>query len=139
MRKSRKTNTRRLRCSPGFTLIEVAASIAILGGVIAGLLVARTRAQETCRAAKEVMICTRSCAARVAALRARLVAEGEGEVLDAEGYSWRITRTVLPEDAPDGLEAFDVLVTAPPHAVNPGSALITIWLPSRSDDEESLP
>ena len=134
--KNRMSRRRRVPLC-GFTLVEVAVSIAILGSVIVGLLVARGRSQHAFRVAKEVMICTRLCASRVAALRARLIGEGAGESLNPEGYSWRITRTVLPDGAPDGLQAYEVSVMAPASHADAGSVLVTVWLPRETADQEA--
>ena len=126
------------RSRRSFTLIEVAVSIAILGGVIAGMLVARGRALANSRAAQEIMTCTRLCASRVAAFRAGLVAEGEGAAAHASGYSLRITRGTLPDDAPPGLEAYEISVTAPPSlGENAGSVTVVVWRRSAEQSEKS--
>ena len=128
----------RVRGRGSFTLIEVAVSIAILGGVIAGMLVARGRALANARLAQETMTCSRLCASRVAAFRAGLVAQGEREVSNAQGYSLRITRGTLPDDAPAGLEAYEISVTAPPSiGEKAGSVTVVIWRRSAGQSEKS--
>lgn len=111
----------------GFTLFEVVASVAILGGVVVGLLAIQQRAQGACRLAQEIMTCTRLCAAQVALLRAGRLDRGEGEFTEPDGYTWQITSGVLPADVPDGLSAFRVRVS-PGSGEKAGGVSVTIWL-----------
>lgn len=126
------------RLSPerrGFTLVEVAVSVAILGSVITSLLVARGRAIQACNMAAETITAARLCASQAAALRGRVIGEGAGEFTRPPGYSWYVMRSTLPEDAPEKLEAFTIRVVPP--SGNPGSiAAITLWLPATEDPEE---
>ena len=127
----------RIRGRWSFTLIEVAVSIAILGGAITGMLVARGRALANARLAQEIMTCSRLCASQVAAFRAGLVAQGEREVSQAQGYSLRITRGTLPDDAPAGLEAYEISVTAPPlPGEKAGSVTVVVWRRSAGQSEK---
>ena len=123
--------------SHGLTLVEVAVSVAILGGVIVGLLLARARAQESYNTANEVMISTRLCASQVARLRARLADEGEGVFSQPSGYTWRIARSALP-DAECGLDAYEIHVT-PASGEEAGGASVTLWLLSPVTPERSGP
>ncbi len=106
----------------GFTLVEVAASVAILGGVIVGILVARNHALEAHVQAAQILACTRLCAAQVAGLRAGFAGEGGGVIVTPSGtYEWRITASALPEDASAApLTAYEVTVR--PASVPVGSA-----------------
>lgn len=134
----------------GFTLLEVAASVAILGGVILGILVARNRALEAHTQADQILACTRLCAAEVAGLRAGFAGEGEGVFVTPSGrYEWRITASALPEGAPaTALTAYEVTVrpapvaledatddSAPPQVVEQPDeqcvASAILWLPAR--------
>ena len=108
-----------------FTLVEVVASVAILGLVVSGLLLARVRAQRAFSVAREVTICTELCASRVSALRAGLAGKGEGEFVDLRGYTWRIVEQAKEEGTPDGLSKFEVQVM-PPSGMEGATA--TIWL-----------
>ena len=108
-----------------FTLVEVAAAVAIVGIVVTGLLLARVRAQRAFAVAKEVTICTELCASRVSALRAGLAGEGEGEFDNPEGYTWRIVERTMDERSPEGLRGFDVYIMPPSGAEG---AAATIWL-----------
>jgi len=116
----------RLMRAAAFTLVEVVASAAILGGVVAGLLVARGRALEIARAAQERLHCGRLCGAQVAALRAGLIGEGEGEFATSPGYIWRVMRISLPEQTPRHLAAYEVSVL-PPSQREEDKFALTIW------------
>ena len=110
----------------GFTLVEVMASVAILAGVIVGLLVARASALQTCQLAQELMTCTRLCATQAAALRADLLGEGAGEFDSPKGYAWKTVREALPEDFPKGLQAFKITVL-PPSRRDEAAVSVTVW------------
>ena len=126
----------RLILHSAFSLIEVAASVAIMGGVIVGLLLARSRSLESHRSAREIMTCTRICASRVAALRAGLAGTGEGPCSYPEGYRWTITPAELPEDATSGLRGYEVHVTAPSAGRGVGESVsATVWLVPPGNDE----
>jgi type II secretory pathway pseudopilin PulG len=136
--------------TPGFTLVEVAASVAILGGVILGILIARNNAMAAHGEADQILVCTRLCAAQVAALRAGCAGEGEGRFVTPSGtYQWRITLSAPPEDSTAAaLTAYEVAVwpaapasddtakdsASPPTIEQPdeerGAAAI-LWLPSK--------
>ena len=111
----------------GFTLVEVGVSIAILGTVLAALLVARGRSVRAYRVAAETMTAARLCASQAAALRAGVIGEGAGEFARPAGYTWRIARSELPEDAPEGLKAFTIRVM-PGGADDESSVVVTLWL-----------
>ncbi len=103
---------RALRRPGAFTLVEVAASVAILGGVIVGILVARNNALEAHTQADQILACTRLCAAQVAGLRAGFAGEGGGVFVTPSGtYEWRITASAISEDATAAaLTAYEVTV-----------------------------
>jgi len=126
------------RNSRGFTLLEVVASVAILGGVIVGLLAVRQRAQHACRLAHEMMTCTRLCASRVALLRTGEPAEGAGDFACPKGYTWHVTREALPPNAPDGLAAFRVRVSAA-SGDDASSVSVAVWLQSPVATGEAQP
>ena len=107
----------------GLTLLEALASLAILGGVVVGVLTARQRAQEACRRAQETLVGARLCASLAARLRAGELGAAEGAA-DEAGYAWTIAPDALPADAPKGLEAFRVRVTPPSGEEN---AEATVW------------
>ena len=111
----------------GLTLIEVALSVAILGGVIAALLVARSRAMQAHMIANEMMTCTRLCATQVGALRAGVIKEGEGNFKTPTGYRWSIKRLTLDETMPKGLIAFEVHIIPPAHDDEAGVTVV-LWL-----------
>ena len=100
----------------GFTLVEVAASVAILGGVILGILVSRNNALLAHAEADQILACTRLCAAQVAALRAGFAGEGAGEFSTPSGkYEWRITASAPQEEAAStALTAYEVTVRPAP-------------------------
>jgi hypothetical protein len=125
--------------------------VAILGGVIVALLVARNNALAAHIEADQILACTRLCAAQVAALRAGAASEGQGRLMTPSGiYIWRITRSVIPpEAAATDLAGYDVAVwPAPPAATDAAAdsaspqpveqpdtecgAFVTLWLPARS-------
>jgi len=108
-----------------FTLVEVAASVAIVGLVVTGLLLARVRAQRAFGVAKEVTVCTELCASRISALRAGLAGEGEGEFVNPDGYTWRIVELAMDESAPEGVRGFEVHIMPPSDTEG---AAATIWL-----------
>lgn len=119
----------------GFTLVEVAVAVAILGSVITSLLVARGRAIQACRVAVETITAARLCASQAAALRGRVIGEGAGEFTRPPGYSWQVARSALPEGAPEGLDAFTLRVM-PPSGNLASAAAITLWLPVTKEPEE---
>ena len=122
-----------------FTLIEVAAALAILGGVIASLLAARTRAMRTHYAARDTMACTRICADLAAHLRAGLAGTGTGVSSRPPGYRWAITIAEVPEDAPPGLLGYQVCVTpaSPDSAASAASVSAVVWVrPSQGPPKE---
>jgi hypothetical protein len=132
--------------------VEVAASVAILGGVILGILVARNRALAAHAEADQMLSCTRLCAEQVAALRAGLAGAGGGEVATPSGrFEWRITISTMAEDPTTAaLTAYHVTVrparvfsdhaaadSAPAQADaddeidDPRGASVTLWLPPK--------
>jgi len=119
----------------GFTLVEVAVSVAILGSVLTSLLVARGRAIQACSVAVETITAARLCASQAAALRGRMIGEGGGEFTRPSGYTWYVARSALPEDAPEGLDAFTLRV-APPSGNLASAAAITLWLPATAEPKE---
>lgn len=125
----------RARRPAGLTLLEVVVSIAILGGVMVGVLKIRHRAQEMARIARENMTCTRLCAAQVALLRSGEVGEGQGTCDHSQAYNWTVTLEPLPEGAPKGLSAYRVLVSPPSADVSAGASAV-VWLPSPVADKE---
>jgi type II secretory pathway pseudopilin PulG len=147
-----------LRRPRGFTLVEVAASVAILGGVILGILVARNRALTAHAEADQILACTRLCAAQVAALRAGFASEGEGKFVTPSGkYEWRITAFALPKDAAStDLTAYLVTVRPAPlprdsatgdpassqddeQPDEPGLASAILWLPAKPAPAKETP
>ena len=133
----RRTDPGRPGRALAFTLVEVAASVAILGGVIAGLLIARGRSLRTHQAARELMTCRQLCAARVAAVRAGVQPSGQGIMDYPEGYRWSVTAPELPEDAPERLCAYRVTVRAPAWGrAEVPSVSATVWmLPTQTNGE----
>ena len=119
----------------GFTLVEVAASAAILGGIVVGLLLIQSRALRMYALAKEFMTSTRLCASQVTALRAGLASEGEGEFFHPAGYTWRIMRLGPSSDGTGRVERFEVEVT-PPSEREEGGASVTIWLPVAEESQK---
>jgi type II secretory pathway pseudopilin PulG len=149
---------RSVRGPLGFTLVEVAASVAILGGVIVGILVTRNNALAAHAEAGQILACTRMCAAQVAALRAGYAGEGEGVFVTPSGtYEWRITASALPEEATSpALTAYDVTVrpatpargdatgdSASPQPVEQPdeqcSASAMLWLPAKPAPAKETP
>jgi type II secretory pathway pseudopilin PulG len=102
----------------GFTLVEVAASVAILGCMILGILVARNNALGAHARADQILTCTRLCAGQVAALRAGCVGAGQGWLVTPSGtYEWRITASAPPEDSTaTALTPYNVAVWPAPAA-----------------------
>ena len=126
----------------GFTLVEVAAAVAILGLVCAGLLVARARAVQATGRAGRILTAVRLCQGRVADLKAGIAQPGSGPFPDDEGYTWSIVEEDPPHGAPPGLSAFTVTVSPPPgEAAEDRRAAeqvrATVWLLQRSSEEES--
>lgn len=116
-----------------FTLVEVVASLAILGVVIVGLMAARDRAAAAHAAASQMMTCTRLCASQAAALRAGEAFEGRGRFDAPEGYEWRIERRPAPYSDMPRLRAYEVTVL-PPSGDEIIAARLVLWL--RSEAEE---
>jgi len=105
---SRRSRRRPARRCAALTLVEVAVSVAILGGVIAGILVARARAFEAQRTAESMMTCVRLCAGKAAEFRAGLATVGEGDFDCPKGYRWSIRATALPDSMPRSIAGFEV-------------------------------
>ena len=122
----------------GLTLIEVGVSVAILGGVVVGLLAVRARALGSSVTANEMMTCSRLCASQVTQLRAGLLGEGEGTFARPAGYTWEITRSTLPEDAPVGLDPYEIRVT-PASGDEAAAVAVTVWLLTPVGGEEGEP
>ena len=119
---------RKRRCA-ALTLVELGASVAILGAVIASLLVARVRAQRTLAEARDMDACTELCGSVVAAVRAGVISEGEGTSSSVEGGRWLVRKTDPPDDAPDGLAAYEVTVRAERETGPEPEATVIVWLP----------
>ena len=96
----------------GFTLVEVAVSIAILGSVIAALLVARARAVRAFRSAQERTHCARLAASIAAGARSDSMSIVRGRFSQPAGYEWEIDRQDMDDDTlPKGLRIVRVAVT----------------------------
>lgn len=110
-----------------FTLVEVIASLAILGVVIVGLLTARNRATAAHASAGTMLTCTRLCASKAAELRLGLAFEGRDRFDGQEGYEWQIR--VLPPPHADlpRLNAYEVTVF-PPAGEENLAARCVVWL-----------
>ncbi len=110
----------------GVTLVEVAVSVAILGGVIAGILAARGRAFAAQRAAEATLTSVRLCAAKAAEFRAGLASVGEGDIESPKGYRWTIRPATLPEGVPRTLAAYEVRVQ-PADSAEDGVS-VPVWV-----------
>lgn len=119
-----------------FTLIEVAVSVAILGGVLAGALTIRWRARHAAYAARETQTCADLCASRVAALRGGATGVGRGAFTSPEGYRWTIRD--LKGDGDKGVRAYEVSVR-PPSGEEKSAAKVIIWLYREATTEEETP
>jgi prepilin-type N-terminal cleavage/methylation domain-containing protein len=117
------------RTRRGFTLVEVVASLAILGAVVVGLLTLRDRATAAHAAAAQMLTCTRLCSTKAAELRAGRAFEGRGTFDAPEGYEWRIERLVPPYADMPRLAAYEVIVL-PPSGDAKVSSRIVLWLRS---------
>ena len=104
-------------------------SVAIMGGLIVGLLLARARGERTHAMANEMLACTEICASQVAALRADIAREGQGTFAYPQGYEWSIVRTALPDNAPKRLRAYEVSVRPPAGGETSGVSAV-VWLPA---------
>ena len=122
-----------LRTLRGLTLLEVALSAAILGGVVAGMLVARARARDAFHASQEMMISTALCASKVQEIRAGLVDVGDGECSGRPGYRWSARGS--SGDTPSGLEGYEVEITPPAHPEK-SRVTVTLWLPTKAVSED---
>ncbi len=114
-----------------FTLIEVVAALAIIGGAIVGLLALRERAQQNAVLAREVFTSARLCASCVDAFRAGILDLGEGEFEAAPGYGWSIAEEAAPTDAPTGLGAYRVNVSGPSGVESGASVVLWRFEPER--------
>jgi len=114
----------------------VALSAAILGGVVAGMLVARARAREAFHVAHELNISTGLCASRVAEFRAGIVGRGRGEFAEPSAFAWRIQES--RKKAPPGLQGRAVGVT-PPGNRDAAETTIVLWRFAGADSEEQKP
>ncbi len=132
MKKQRPSNRKRA----AFTLVEVAAAVAILAIVCTGLLLARTRAVQATGRAGRILTAVRLCASRVAALRAGLAEPGSGRFQDPQGYQWTIAEEPPPDDAPRGLRAFSVSVSSPTGEPEE-EVRVAVWLFGQMSREES--
>ena len=116
-----------------FTLIEVAASVAILGGVLAGALALRARARQAAYAAQETQTCAALCADRVAALRGGVTGVGRGSFRTPRGYRWSI-RALRSAEATSS-RRYEVSVR-PPSGEAENGATVVVWVYRRADAEE---
>lgn len=112
----------------GFTLLEVVVALALLGGVMAGLLAARVRAQHAHAVADQMMTCTRLCADRVAAFRAGVVDAGEGEFPSPAGYHWRIAG--VSGETPKDVAAYEIVVY-PIDESSEAAVRVVVWRPAK--------
>lgn len=119
----------------GFSLLEVLAAVAIVGGVIVGVLAARQRAQASCLAAHRVTTSTRLCHSVIARLRAGQVGEGEGVFDGPGGWRWRIGRGPMQGGMPEALAAYRVEVLSPDD--DTAGCAATVWM-HRSLREEGV-
>lgn len=113
-------NSTELRRLPGarrraFTLLEVVVSIAILGGVITALLVARSQAQEKHAIAAQTLTAARLASSQAALLRAGAVGPGEGTFAGSAGYRWRATAVSPTEGVSKDLRKYELRVWAESH------------------------
>jgi len=115
----------------GFTLLEVIVSIAILGGVITALLVARSSAQETHLIAAQMLTATRLAASRAALLRAGALGPGEGELTEPSGYRWRVTAIPPAEGGRKDVRMYDLRVWPEAHEAEAGVSL-HVWILDRT-------
>jgi len=126
----------RFRGRSGLTLLEVVLSIAILGGVVVGVLKIRQRAQESAQLARGNLICTRLCADQAALLRAGELGEGEGSCDHPQPHVWTVAREPLADDMPKGLSAYRVSVR-PDSDDTTAAASVVVWIASSSDNREA--
>jgi len=116
-----------LRRSAGFTLLEVIVSIAILGGVITALLVARSNAQETHLIASQMLTATRLASSRAALLRAGTMGPGEGAFIEPVGYRWRVTAIPPVEGGRKDVRMYVLTVWPEAHEVEAGVTM-HVWV-----------
>ena len=110
-----------------FTLLEVIVSIAILGGVITALLVARSSAQETHLIAAEMMTATRLANSIAAQVRAGVQPVGEGAYKEPFGYRWRVTALPTPDGGRKELRMYEVRVGPQAHETQ-AAVTLQVWL-----------
>ena len=110
-----------------FSLLEVIVSIAILGGVITALLVARSRAQETHIIAAQMLTATRLAASRAALVRGGTLGPGEGEFKEPSGFRWRVTAIPPVEGGAKDLRMMEVSVWPESHEAEAGVTL-HVWV-----------
>jgi len=111
----------------GFTLVEVVASLAILGAVVVGLLTLRDSATAAHAAAAQMLTSTRLCSSKAAELRAGRAFEGRGRYESPEGYEWRVEQLVPPHADMPQLKAYAVTVL-PPTGDEKVSSRVVLWL-----------
>jgi hypothetical protein len=78
------------RLPRGLTLLEAALSAALLGGVVAATLAARSRAAETAATARDTWVSTALAASRAAEVRAAMLDAGEGVSERPAGWTWAV-------------------------------------------------
>lgn len=110
----------------GFTLVEVLTAVAILGGVIALLLVARNNALHTYAEAAQAQRCAQLCASQAAAFRAGEVFAGNGEFESAPGYKWVIEEIPAPDEAVSTIHAYRIRVLSPSQKEE-ATAEVVLW------------
>lgn len=122
----RQGTDRRFRCARGVTLVEVAVSVAIMGGVITGILVARARAFAAQQTAESTLTCVRLCSAKSSEFRAGLAFVGEGDFDSPKGFHWIIRSAPLPDASPQSLAGYEVFVHPAGFAENGVTA--PVWI-----------
>ena len=119
----------------GFTLLEVAVSVAILGGVLGGMLVAQSRATLAFGVARDTLSGATLCASRVAALRAGVAGPGQGVFTAPSGFRWSVRRLDDLRPGAAGLEKYEVTVT-PPSGERAAIALAVVWVFRNPEPEQ---
>jgi len=120
-----------------FTLLEVLAAVAILGGVVVGVLLACQRARGVGVSANTTMTCARLCASLAARARRPGADLDEARFETPAGYTWFVTPESLPEGAPKGLEALRVSVV-PVQGEGRGASVV-VWRQGRLDEKGAAP
>jgi len=122
--------------SEGLTLIEIAASLAVLAAGVAVLLAFRAECVEDCARSRAMDQATSLALERAALVRAGVLAPGSGLLEQPPGFAWAVAAEPLEVFEDAAIQACTVSVVPLDHPEQ--TAVLTVWLrppPQRQPDE----